>query len=211
MTDQQPPSPPPQVEDIFTLDPRHRQTLLALARRSIVQGLETGRPLSVAPEEFDEPLRARRAAFVTLTTWGNLRGCIGHLEAIQPLVRDVADNAFAAAFRDPRFPPLAARELGPLQIEISVLTPATPLRFGSEAELLALIEPGRDGLILEAGAARGTFLPTVWESLPDRRDFLRHLKQKAGLPPDYWSDRLRVSRYRTEAFSEGDEAGESAS
>ena len=133
--------------ETFTLNPAHRQTLLALARHSIVQGLETGRPLPVAPEEFDEPLRARRAAFVTLTTGGRLRGCIGHLEAIQPLVRDVADNAFAAAFRDPRFPPLTTGELEDLQIEISVLTPATPLSFGSEAELLALIEPGRDGLI----------------------------------------------------------------
>lgn len=188
----------------FTLNPAHRQALLALARRSIVQGLEVGRPLPVVPEAFDEPLRARRAAFVTLTIRGQLRGCIGHLEAIQPLARDVADNAFAAAFRDPRFPPLTARELGPLHIEISVLTPATPLSFSSETELLALIEPGRDGLILEAGTARGTFLPAVWESLPDRRDFLRHLKLKAGLPPGFWSDRLRVSRYRTEAFGESE-------
>ena len=202
------PSPATKVADTATLIPTHRQTLLALARRSIVQGLEVGRPLPVVPEEFEEPLRARRAVFVTLTTGGQLRGCIGHLEAIQPLVRDVADNAFAAAFRDPRFPPLTARELGTLRIEISVLTPATPLSFGSEAELLALIEPGRDGLILEVGAARGTFLPAVWESLPERRDFLRHLKLKAGLPPDYWSDRLRVSRYRTEAFGEGEVEGE---
>ena len=203
----QQPTEPMEVGGTFTLNPTQRQTLLALARRSIVRGLDEGRPLSVESADFDEALRARRATFVTLTIGGQLRGCIGHLEAIQSLVRDVSDNAFAAAFRDPRFPPLAARELEALQIEISVLTPATPLSFGSEAELLAQLEPGRDGLILEADAARGTFLPAVWESLPNRRDFLHHLKLKAGLPPDYWSDRLRVSRYRTEAFGEGEVEG----
>lgn len=186
------------------LSPDQRQTLLAVARRSIAWGLREGRPLPVAPEEFPEPLRARRAAFVTLTVGGELRGCIGHLEARQPLVRDVADNAFAAAFRDPRFPPVAGWELERLRIGISVLTPATPLSFGSEAELLAQIEPGLDGLILEDGLARGTFLPSVWSSLPDRRDFLRHLKLKAGLPVDHWSERLRVSRYRTESFGQGE-------
>jgi len=117
-------------------------------------------------------------------------------------VLDVAENAFAAAFRDPRFPPLTEPELADLSIEISVLSPSEPLTFGSEEELLQMIEPGRDGLILEAGNARGTFLPTVWESLPQPRDFLRHLKQKAGLHPDHWSDGIRISRYRTESFSE---------
>jgi len=185
------------------LNEEQKRTLLQIARESIRLGLETGRPRRVEPRDYDETLRARGAAFVTLHTFGELRGCIGHLEAIQPLVVDVADNAFAAAFRDPRFPPLAAAELDPLHIEISVLTPAQPLSFSSEAELLALIEPGRDGLILEDGYARGTFLPAVWESLPDPRDFLRHLKLKAGLSPHYWSSSLRVSRYRTESFGEG--------
>ena len=97
---------------------------------------------------------------------------------------------------------MTARDLEGLHIEISVLTPAPPLSFGSEQELAAMIEPGRDGLILEEGFARGTFLPSVWESLPKPVDFLRHLKRKAGLPEDYWSDRLRVSRYRTESFGE---------
>lgn len=115
---------------------------------------------------------------------------------------DVAENAFASAFRDPRFPPLAHFELADLIIEISVLGPSQPLSFTSEEELLRIIEPGRDGLILEDGTARGTFLPTVWESLPHPRDFLRHLKQKAGLGPDHWSEQIRVRRYRTESFSE---------
>jgi len=184
------------------LDPSQRRMLLALARQSIAHGLDQGCPLSVVPSDYPADLRARRAAFVTLETGGTLRGCIGHLEAVQPLVLDVAENAFAAAFRDPRFRPLTHPELARISIEISVLTPARPLFFTSEEELLRMIEPGRDGLILKEGAARGTFLPTVWESLPEPRAFLRHLKQKAGLRPDHWSDRVRVSRYRTESFSE---------
>ncbi|WP_089727014.1 AmmeMemoRadiSam system protein A [Candidatus Thiosymbion oneisti] len=184
------------------LDPSQRRTLLALARQSIAHGLDQGGPLPVVPSDYPANLRERRAAFVTLETGGTLRGCIGHLEAVQPLVSDVAENAFAAAFRDPRFRPLTRPELARLSIEISVLTPSQPLSFTSEEELLRMIEPGRDGLILEEGAARGTFLPTVWESLPEPRAFLRHLKQKAGLRPDYWSDRVRVRRYRTESFSE---------
>ena len=197
MTDQQPPSPPPQVEDIFTLDPRHSQTLLALARRSIVQGLETGRPLSVAPEEFDEPLRARRAAFVTLTTWGNLRGCIGHLEAIQPLVRDVADNAFAAAFRDPRFPPLAARELGPLQIEISVLTPPKTV---DGVEDIAI---GRDGILIDRGGRRAVFLPQVApEQNWDLETTLAHLAMKAGMPADAWRTNTTFQTFQAQVFHE---------
>ena len=184
------------------LHAEQRQALLAVARRSIALGLEEGRPLRVNLEDYAAELRAQRTAFVTLQEFGQLRGCIGHLEARQPLVKDVAENAFAAAFRDPRFPPVTARELERLHIEISVLTPATTLSFGSEQELVAMIEPGRDGLILEEGLARGTFLPSVWESLPKPVDFLRQLKRKAGLPENYWSDRLRISRYRTESFGE---------
>jgi len=188
--------------DANLLEPAQRRILLALARESIENGLREGRPIPLDLSDYPPVLAERRAAFVTLHERGALRGCIGHLQAIQPLVLDVAENAFAAAFRDPRFPPLTEPELADLSIEISVLSPSEPLTFGSEEELLQMIEPGRDGLILEAGNARGTFLPTVWESLPQPRDFLRHLKQKAGLHPDHWSDGIRISRYRTESFSE---------
>ena len=188
--------------DSELLDPSQRRTLLALARQSIEYGLDRGCAIPVDPSDYAAGLQERRAAFVTLQIQGALRGCIGHLQAVQPLVRDVAENAFAAAFRDPRFPVLTSPELADLAIEISVLSPSQPLSFASEEELLRLIEPGRDGLILEDGAARGTVLPTVWESLPDPREFLRHLKQKAGLSPDHWSDELRIDRYRTESFSE---------
>jgi AmmeMemoRadiSam system protein A len=192
-------SPPPPENP---LDAEQREILLTLARRSIAHGLEKGRALPVAVGDYPPALQARRAAFVTLHEQGRLRGCIGHLEAVQALVGDVAENAFAAAFRDPRFPPVTADELEALHIEISVLTPARPLEFSSEEDLLAKLEPGRDGLILQDGHARGTFLPTVWETLPNPAAFLRHLKAKAGLPPDHWSDTLRVSRYRTECFGE---------
>jgi uncharacterized protein len=184
------------------LDPSQRRTLLELARRSIERGLREGRALQIDPSDYPVVLAEQRAAFVTLKEGGALRGCIGHLEAIQPLVLDVTENAFAAAFRDPRFPPLTDAELAALRIEISVLSPALPLSFASEEDVLAIIEPGVDGLILEDGTARGTFLPSVWESLPDPRDFLRHLKQKAGLGANHWSDSIQISRYRTESFSE---------
>jgi AmmeMemoRadiSam system protein A len=183
-----------------------RRTLLGIARTSVRHGLDTGRPSTPELATLPGSLRERRATFVTLELDGHLRGCIGHLEATEPLALDVADNAFAAAFRDPRFPQLAKTEFDPLHIEVSVLTPATELHFANEAELIAMLEPGVDGLILadEAVAAgkRGTFLPSVWEQLPRPRDFLRHLKRKAGLPAEHWSDAVRVWRYRTESFGE---------
>ena len=185
-----------------TLSPTEREALLTVARQSIRHGLDTGRPLPAPGNLPLERLYEPGASFVTLHMAGHLRGCIGSLEAYRPLVEDVSENAFAAAFRDPRFPPLSDAELPQLQLSLSVLTPAEPIDFNSEQELLATIQPDVDGLILEDGGHRGTFLPSVWESLPDPRDFLQHLKQKAGLPADYWSDSLRVSRYRTESFGE---------
>ncbi len=184
-----------------TLSPRDRETLLEIARRSIRHGLDEGTPLEVRPDDYEPALSAIRACFVTLERGGMLRGCIGHLEATQTLVEDVAENAYSAAFRDPRFPPLSDPEFDDLQLHISVLTPAEPLACESQADLLRQMRPLRDGLILAEGPHRGTFLPSVWEQLPDPRDFLRHLKRKAGLPDDYWSDSLKVYRYETESFS----------
>ncbi len=181
-------------------DDQQRRALLDLALASIRHGIETGGALRVQPEDYPPALRETLACFVTLNRRGQLRGCIGHLEAMQPLVRDVAENAWAAAFRDPRFPPLEESELGGLELHISILTPSEPMEFDSEADLLRQIRPGVDGLILEDGFARGTFLPSVWESLPRVADFWLQLKRKAGLPMDHWSDSLRVARYRTESF-----------
>ncbi|MCU7931188.1 MAG: AmmeMemoRadiSam system protein A [Candidatus Thiodiazotropha sp. (ex Codakia rugifera)] len=190
--DHQPPSPLSQTDQV---------TLLDIAADSIRHGLKYGTPLSVAASDYSEGLRAVRASFVTLQIGGNLRGCIGHLEAQMPIVEDVAENAFSAAFRDPRFPSLSTSEFNDLEIHISVLTPAEPLQFDSEEDLISKIRPAIDGLILVDGQHRGTFLPSVWESLPDTRSFLYHLKQKAGLPGEYWSDSLKIFRYETESFS----------
>jgi len=178
-----------------------RRTLLGIAANSIRHGIETDRALEVDAGEFSEALRAHGASFVTLHLDGKLRGCIGSLNAYRELVRDVAENAYAAALRDPRFAPLSAAEFDRVRICISVLSASSPLRFGSEAELLSQLRPGVDGLILEADGRRGTFLPAVWESLPTPAEFFNQLKVKAGLPGDYWSPQMKVSRYTTETFS----------
>lgn len=185
----------------MSLTESERNILLKLARDSIEHGLRTGKPLKIKISNYASELTVDRACFVTLERQGQLRGCIGMLEAVRPLVEDVAENAFAAAFRDPRFPPLSEDELADLDIHISILSPAELIDFSSEQDLLSKIRPGIDGLILQDGYHRGTFLPSVWEQLPDPRQFLRHLKQKAGLPTDYWSDSVKISRYTTEMFS----------
>ena len=173
-----------------------------VARRSIEYGVRSGRPLPVDPREFPPELREPRASFVTLHEDGVLRGCIGALEPRLPLVVDVAENAFQAAFEDPRFPPVRAAELPHLEISVSVLSPLEPVPVESEEDLLRVVRPGVDGLLLVAGPARGTFLPDVWESLPDPRNFVRELKRKAGLPPAGWPPGARVYRYTTEVIKE---------
>lgn len=177
----------------------NQQILLKIARDAIFQGLESAnsRPSTgTVPDELME----KRATFVTLTIGGHLRGCIGMLEARRPLAEDVAENARAAAFEDPRFPPLTESEFKKLEIHISVLSPPEELVFSSEEDVLRQIRPGIDGLILQDRFRRGTFLPSVWQELPEKKLFWAHLKQKAGLPPNYWSDTLRVFRYTTDYF-----------
>ena len=177
-----------------------QQQLLDTARASIQEGLECGQPLAVNAYP-ESPFATPGACFVTLKTGDQLRGCIGSLEAHRPLIIDVAENAYAAAFQDPRFAPLTRSELDNLNLSLSILTPAESMTFGSQEDLLGQLRPGIDGLILQAGARRGTFLPSVWESLPQADRFLSHLKLKAGLPEDYWSDGVQVWRYRTESFA----------
>jgi AmmeMemoRadiSam system protein A len=192
----------------MSLSNKNRQTLVRVAKQAIELGLQTDgrRRLSVDPNDFDETLQQHRATFVTLEIDGELRGCIGTLEAHQPLVCDVAFNAHAAAFSDPRFLPLTEKEYPRLDIHISILSPAQPMKFHSEDNLITQLQPGIDGLILQDGINKGTFLPSVWESLPDARQFFAHLKRKAGLPMDYWSDSLQVYRYTTESFGVQDVA-----
>ena len=146
------------------------------------------------------------ATFVTLTKSGargpELRGCIGSLQAAQPLAADVAQNALAAAFRDPRFPPLTREEWPQVRVEVSLLSAPKPMRFADEADLLAQIRQGDDGVILECDGRRATFLPQVWESIPDKRQFLAELARKAGLPGDVRLGRCRVSRYKVTKWKE---------
>lgn len=185
----------------MSLNDSQKAELLQLARASIQEGLKSGHPLRLDIQQCEPALTQKTASFVTLELDGQLRGCIGMLEAVRPLAVDITENAFAAAFRDPRFPPLSAAEYADLDVHISILSPAEAIDFVSEADLVAQLHPGIDGLILQEGNRRGTFLPSVWEQLPNPTQFLRHLKQKAGLPADYWSDTLKIFRYRTEMFS----------
>jgi uncharacterized protein len=190
-------APTSSTEPALTPDDRH--TLHRLAKQAIASGVNQGAPLTVDIQQFSPALRTPRATFVTLTLNGRLRGCVGTLEAMRPLADDVARNAYAAAFSDHRFDPVSAQELPHLEIHISLLSPPQPMQVQSEADLLRQLRPGIDGLILEEGRRRGTFLPSVWEGISDPREFVDHLRIKAGLPAGYWSDTLRVSRYTTES------------
>lgn len=185
---------------LMSLPSAQQQILLHVARQSIEHGLRHHQPLPVNPADFDVNLQHRRACFVTLERHGQLRGCIGMLEAVRALAVDVAENAFAAAFRDPRFPALSGAELEDLELHISILGEPQVLQFFDETSLLCQLQPGKDGLILQEGSRRATFLPSVWQQLPEAGEFLAHLKLKAGLPAHYWSDSLQVSRYQCQIF-----------
>ena len=162
--------------------------------------MEEGTVPKTKEEDLQGVLGENGAAFVTLRKQTKLRGCVGSLEANRPLAIDVLENAYAAAFEDARFPSLRLEEWKDLDIKISVLSRAEPIEFHSEKDLIAQLHPGIDGLILTEGCQRGTFLPSVWSDLSNPDTFLEHLKKKAKLPADYWSDTIRVERYRTIEF-----------
>jgi AmmeMemoRadiSam system protein A len=172
--------------------------LLRLARHAIERALGVDAQVKEDAAWLAEP----GATFVTLRRGGDLRGCIGSLEARRPLIQDVMFNAMAAALRDPRFPPLTAQELPRTRVEVSLLSPQEPIAFSDEEDALRQLRPGVDGVVLEYQGRRGTFLPQVWGDLPDRRQFLRHLKRKAGLAEDFWSAEIRLSRYTVEKWKE---------
>jgi AmmeMemoRadiSam system protein A len=192
-----PPSP--------SFSPDERRWLLRLARQTLA-GATAGDPdPEPAPAWLTPSLLQPRACFVTLTQGGSLRGCIGHLVPKDPLWKAVIENARCAAFHDPRFPPVSASELGQIEIEISVLTEPQPLAFGSPEDLLAKLQPGRDGVVLESGWQRATFLPQVWEELPDKLLFLGRLCLKGGWDEHAWREPgLKVSLYQVEAFHEAE-------
>jgi len=175
--------------------------LVAIARRAIAEALDVNPP---GADPDGDWLDAPGATFVTLTLDGALRGCVGTVEAHRPLGDDVRDNAVGAALRDPRFPPLTSEEWPRVWVSVSVLSPAEPIPAAAEAEALAALRPGIDGVVLEAGRRRATFLPQVWDQLPDPAAFLRALRRKAGLPEDYWDGEVRLYRYTAEKHGEDD-------
>jgi len=177
--------------------------LVALAREAIAGALDV--PVPDPPGGEEAWLGERGATFVTLTVDGALRGCIGSVEACRPLGDDVRANAVAAALRDPRFPPLARHELDRIRIGVSVLSPLEPLPCTDEADAWRRLLRGVDGVVLEVGRRRATFLPQVWEQLPTPEAFLGALKHKAGLPEDFWGPEVRLYRYTVTKYDEGAE------
>ena len=191
----------------FCIDLREseRAQLLGIARRSIHEGFERGNAPLLALHELPAALTASLGVFITLTRHDALRGCIGAMESSDPLAQSVAESAYSAAFRDPRFPQLEAHELDTTAIEISILSPLEQLPATSRSELLATLRSPLDGLLLQDKHHRSTFLPKVWEQLPDPELFLDHLLTKAGLPADHWSASLQFYRYNTVCFSEANQ------
>jgi len=176
------------------------QILLSLARSAISDAL--GQSLDGFIPHQEGWLREQGACFVTLTINGNLRGCIGSLEAHRPLFEDIHANAIAAAVHDPRFPPLTIDELAKVTIEVSLLSPMQKIDVHSEEETIAKLRPGKDGVVFQYGTRKATFLPQVWEQLPEARQFLAHLRIKAGLSPDFWHPDVLIYIYKVDKFSE---------
>lgn len=187
------------------LDSHARSKLLSIARDSIESGLAALRWVAMPTMELPQALQEQGASFVTLRVRGQLRGCCGNLDAERSLAEDVWRNAWASAFADPRFTPLEAEEWRDADVHISVLSPLEQLTIGSEAELLDTLRPNIDGLVLERDDSRATFLPDVWENLPNPHEFVSHLKQKAGWPATSWSPHIKVWRYSTQSFGEHDQ------
>jgi AmmeMemoRadiSam system protein A len=178
------------------LSPADEARLLAIAHDSLAHGLRHDRALAIELAEESEALREPGASFVSLhRADATLRGCIGTLEALRPIAQDVAENAFAAAFRDPRFAPVAREELDELHLSISLLGPHEPIPADSPEALAATLRPGHDGLVLQQGARRATFLPAVWRSLADPLAFVHALEQKAGITS--WRTPVEAWRYET--------------
>lgn len=178
-----------------------RQTMFATALEAIQHGLDFGTRLQLTDQHYGAGMEKHQATFVTLKNDDLLRGCIGTLIAREALIDNIAHNAFNAAFNDPRFSPLESFELRCIKIEISLLNEPEKLEFSTEEDLLALLRPGVDGLIIREGNINATFLPAVWEQLPNAEDFLRQLKINADLDEDYWSESLIVERYTVDSFS----------
>jgi uncharacterized protein len=186
----------PNVADSFD---NKGKVLIAIARAVISEAL--GKSIHAVNENFPW-LQQKAATFVTLTKNENLRGCIGTIEAYRPLLLDIKANAFAAAFRDPRFPPLTLDELDLVKVEVSLLSVMQPISFSSEQDALSQLRTGIDGVVFEFRNYHSTFLPQVWEQLPEPSVFMAHLKHKAGLAPDFWDDEIKLYRYTVSKWKE---------
>jgi AmmeMemoRadiSam system protein A len=184
------------------LSPADEATLLTVGLDAVAQVLGTGRFDPPAPDAFVGPLAEPGASFVTLTRDGALLGCIGTLTAHRALVVDVAHHAVAAGFADPRLPPITVDDYRAMEMKVSVLTPPEPMSVGDLPDLVRSVEPGRDGLLVESRSGHATFLPSVWEQLPDPVRFLDALWHKAGWRPGFWPADLRASRYRTHEITD---------
>ncbi len=185
------------------LTSEEKKTLLTLARTTLERGLRRQELPTVDVEAITPRLKGQGASFVTLTIGGQLRGCIGALEPYQPLVQDVREHALAAALDDPRFPPVMPEELDRIEIEISRLTLPQNLEYKDAEDLLRRLRPGVDGVILSDGMRRATYLPQVWEKIPDKAEFLDSLCTKMGALPDTWRRKhLEVLTYQVEEFHE---------
>jgi len=185
------------------LTSEEKDILLRLAREALERGVKGEALPSLDLESQPPRLRKLGASFVTLTINGNLRGCIGTLEPYQPLAEDVREHAVAAALSDFRFPPVRPEELPAIHIEVSRLTMPEPLVYASPEDLLTRLRPGMDGVLLRDGSRRATFLPQVWEKVPDPAEFLNHLCQKMGAKSGLWREKqLQVSTYQVEEFHE---------
>lgn len=189
--------------DTINLTDTERCRLLDLARMTLEQVVRRQPVLETDESDLPEALRQPAACFVTLSHQGRLRGCIGHLTACRPLHKAVVENTRSAAISDPRFSPMEPSELDGIRIEISVLSDLQPLRYGSAEDLPGLLRPHRDGVVLHLGDGLTTFLPQVWEQIPEPVEFLNRLAQKAGSGVDAWRQpEARISVYRAEVFGE---------
>ncbi len=176
------------------------KVLITLARNAIASQLNISHPEDV--DDSVDWLQQHGASFVTLTKNDELRGCIGSLQSYQSLADDVRANAIAAAFHDTRFAPLSRDEYDKIKVEVSVLSPMQVVDFSSQDDLLSQLRPNIDGVVLEYAGHRGTFLPQVWEQIPDKQSFLNQLKLKAGLPVDFWDSSLKIQRYQVSKYHE---------
>jgi uncharacterized protein len=189
-------------------DAQERRILLATGVRSVQHGLLAGKPTpfqaDLAADGYPPAVREWRSCFVTLTRNEELRGCCGSLDSKRPLIEDVWHNAYAAGFLDPRFTPMLDSELADLKLSLSVLTPLEKLPVRTREELLATLRPGRDGLVLQWRDTRVTFIPHVWENVPDAHTFVRHLMSKAGWEKEFWAPDMQAWRYEAESISPTD-------